>query len=120
MKRLFQLGTVFDDPALDRRVVDVDPTFLHEFFDMAIAQGIRHIPAHAHQNDILREMGPLEAHRHRRSPSLFTLSHREGDHTPNASNENLRQNRLYHTLPPGSTCLSSLPCAPPWSLERGE
>src|SRR5207247_11200218 len=27
---------------------------------------------------------------------------------------------LYHTLPPGSTCLSSLPCAPPWSLERGE
>src|SRR5262249_62356263 len=27
---------------------------------------------------------------------------------------------LYHTLPPGSTCLPSLPCAPPWSLERGE
>src|SRR5947209_17471164 len=25
---------------------------------------------------------------------------------------------LYHTLPPGSTCLPSLPCAPPWSLER--
>src|SRR6266849_1969620 len=27
---------------------------------------------------------------------------------------------LYHTLLPGSTCLSSLPCAPPWSLESGE
>src|SRR6266446_5689088 len=27
---------------------------------------------------------------------------------------------LYHTLPPGSTCLPSRPCAPPWSLERGE
>src|SRR6267142_4043223 len=26
---------------------------------------------------------------------------------------------LYHTLPLGSTCLPSLPCAPPWSLERG-
>src|SRR6058998_324614 len=25
---------------------------------------------------------------------------------------------LYHTLPPGSTCLPSLPCAPPWSLQR--
>src|SRR5438128_4137973 len=25
---------------------------------------------------------------------------------------------LYHTLPPGSTCLPSLPCAPPWFLQR--
>src|SRR5262249_11858066 len=27
---------------------------------------------------------------------------------------------LYHTLPPGFTCLPSLPCGPPWSLERGD
>src|SRR6266849_3257179 len=42
---------------------------------MPITQGIRHIPAYAHQNDIVWEMGPLKADRHRRSPSLCTLSH---------------------------------------------
>ena len=70
MECLFQLGTVFHDPALDGRMIDRHPTLLHEFFDMPIAQRIRHIPAHAHENDLLRKMGPLEADRHRRSPSL--------------------------------------------------
>jgi hypothetical protein len=37
MKRFFQQGTVFHDPALDRRMVDRDPTLLHQFFDMPIA-----------------------------------------------------------------------------------
>jgi site-specific DNA recombinase len=37
MKRLFQQGTVFHDPALDGRVVDRDPTLLQQFFDMPIA-----------------------------------------------------------------------------------
>jgi len=69
MKRFFQQGTVLHDPALDSRMIDRDPTLLQEFFDMPIAQGIRHIPAHAHENDIGWEMGPLEADRHRRAPS---------------------------------------------------
>src|SRR2546425_1089931 len=72
VKRFFQLGAVFHDPALDGRVVDRYPPLLQEFFDMPIAQGIRHIPAHPQENDILREMGPLEAHRHRLSPSLLS------------------------------------------------
>src|SRR6266436_7212419 len=58
VKRFFQLGTALHDPALDGRVVDRYPALLQEFFDMTIAQGIRHIPAYAHQDDILWEMGP--------------------------------------------------------------
>jgi hypothetical protein len=54
----------------------MDPTFAHEFFDVARAQRVGDIPADACQNDILWEMGPLKAHRHRLSPSVFTLSHR--------------------------------------------
>src|SRR5262249_32909931 len=41
-----------------------------------IAQRVGYIPAHAHENDVLGKMGPFEADRHRRSPSLCTLSHR--------------------------------------------
>src|SRR6266566_7612277 len=47
-------------------------TFVHAAF----TAHIRYIPAYAHENDLLRKMGPLEADRHRHSPSLFTLSHR--------------------------------------------
>src|SRR5262245_11202282 len=58
-------------------VIYLHPTFFHESFDMARAQRIRHIPPHAHENDLLWEVGPLEAHRHRRSPSLCTIDDRE-------------------------------------------
>ena len=68
VERLFQQGTVFHDPALDRRVVDRDPTLFQEFFDMTVAQGIRHIPAHAHEDDIRWEMGPFETDRHCHAP----------------------------------------------------
>jgi hypothetical protein len=56
-------------------VIHLHPTFLHEFFDMARAQRIRHIPADACQNNILWKVGSLEAHGHGLSPSVFTLSH---------------------------------------------
>src|SRR4029077_14797945 len=71
VERLLQQGTVFHDPTLDGGVVYRYPAFLQEFFDMPIAQGVGHIPAHTHQNDILGEMGTLEAHRHRLTPPLF-------------------------------------------------
>src|SRR5215475_13342126 len=73
---LFPWGAVFDHPALDRRVVDGDPAFFQELFHLAIAQGIRHIPSHACEDHLRWEMGPLETHRPRLSPPLFTLSHR--------------------------------------------
>jgi len=68
VKRLFQQGTVFHDLALDGGVVDRYPALLQEFFDMPVAQGIRHLPAHAHKDDIGWEMGPFETDRHRRAP----------------------------------------------------
>src|SRR5262245_29506562 len=40
---------------------------------MARAQRVRHIPADAHENDLLGEMGSFEADRHRFSPSLIRL-----------------------------------------------
>jgi hypothetical protein len=82
VKSVLQLRAILHHPALDGRVIDRHRTLLHEFFDKPIAQRIREIPAHAHQNDLLRKMGPLEVDRHRGSPSLFTLSHC-GDHILN-------------------------------------
>ena len=64
-----QERTLFDDPALDGRVVDRHPALFHEFFHMPIAQGIRDIPPDPHQNDVLWKMGPLETDRHGRAPS---------------------------------------------------
>src|SRR5712691_3453608 len=77
VKRLLQLRAVFDDPSVDRGVIDLHPALFHQFFDMTRAQRVGHIPADSHDNDILWEMGPLEADRHRRSPSLGTVGHRE-------------------------------------------
>jgi hypothetical protein len=82
MKRLFQLGAIFDDSAVDGGVIHVDPTFLHEFFDMACAQGIRHIPADSHQNNLWGEMRSFETDRHVSLPHVVPLV-MEGDHTAN-------------------------------------
>jgi hypothetical protein len=57
-------------------MIHVDPTFEHEFFNVVRAQRVRDIPADACQNNILWNMGSLEAHGHRLSPSVFTLSHK--------------------------------------------
>src|SRR5215467_13107832 len=77
MERLFELWAIFEHPSVNGGVIHVHPTFLHEFFDMACAQWIRHVPPHTHENDLLRKMCPLKADRHRRSPSLCTLGYRE-------------------------------------------
>ena len=69
VERLFQRGTILDDPPVDRGMIHVDTPFEHEFFDMARAQGIGHLPADPHQNDLWGEMGTFETDRHRRSPS---------------------------------------------------
>jgi hypothetical protein len=47
VKRLLKVGTVSEAPAVDRGVVDSDPTFLHHFFKLPVAQGIGHIPPDA-------------------------------------------------------------------------
>lgn len=52
-----------------------DAAFLLQLFDMPVAQGIYHVPAHAREHDVLGEMSPFEAHRYRRSPSLYLIAH---------------------------------------------
>jgi hypothetical protein len=73
MKRFLQRRTVLDDLTVNGGMIHVDTAFEHQFFEMACAQRTRHIPADAGQNDFRREVGPLEAHRHRHSPSLLLL-----------------------------------------------
>jgi hypothetical protein len=76
VKRRFQWGTVLQDPAVDGGVIHGDPTFPHEFFHVTRTQGVRDVPAHARENNILGKMRPFEADRHRLSPSVGTLDHR--------------------------------------------
>ena len=65
----FKPRTVFDHPAIHRGVVYADTALFHQFFDVAGAQRVREVPAHAHENDLRWEMGPFETHRHRLAPS---------------------------------------------------
>src|SRR6266568_6812403 len=69
MERLLELRAISDDPSVNGGVIHLHPPFLHEFFDMARAQRVRHIPADSHENNLWGEMGPFEIDRHRRSPS---------------------------------------------------
>jgi hypothetical protein len=69
MKGFLQLRAIFDDPPVNGGVIHLHPPFLHEFFDMARTQRVRHIPADAHENNLWGEMGTFEIDRHRRSPS---------------------------------------------------
>src|SRR5262249_23667884 len=77
MKRRFQERALLHDPTLDVGAIDWHPTFLHQFLDMPVAQGIGDIPPHPHQHNLLWKMGSLETDRHRRSPSLGTVDYRE-------------------------------------------
>src|SRR5215216_4375485 len=89
MKGVLEQRAILDGPPVDRRVINVHPTFLHEFLDVACAQRVRYIPAHPHENDFFREMGTLKTDRHRLAPSCITVGHRR---------------RAYRKLPPMKTC----------------
>ena len=67
MKGFLELGAKFDHLPVNGGVVHVNPTFCHEFLDVACAQRVRHIPAHPHEHDLWGKMGSLETDRHRRS-----------------------------------------------------
>jgi hypothetical protein len=49
-----------DCPAMYRRVVDDHAAFLHHLFEVAKAQRIRHIPAHAREHHFQRIAHPLD------------------------------------------------------------
>ena len=92
MERLFELSAVFDDPPAHGGVIQLHLTFLHEFFDMTGAQGIRHLPADTHENDFFRKMRPFKTDRHRRPLMMHWWSCR-AIIPQMASNENLRHNQ---------------------------
>src|SRR5918992_1936754 len=94
VERFFKRWAIFQDPAVDGRVIDGHPALLHQLFELAIAQRVRHVPPDACEDDVLREMGPLEADHHR-SPSLDSRWIREGNHTPDGRPRKIRDRSLY-------------------------
>lgn len=57
---LLQFWCVVLDPAIDRGVIDLQPSFEHNLFQIAVAERIAQVPAHTQQNDVGLEMTPLE------------------------------------------------------------
>ena len=81
MEGFLELWAVFDHPAVDRRVIHVNPTFEHQFFDMACTQRIRLIPADAGQNELLgEEWAPLKLTAMVVLPHGFNMGHSERAH----------------------------------------
>jgi hypothetical protein len=59
VKGFFQQGAIFDDPAIDGRMIQLHPPFGHEFFDVERAERKGHIPTDTHENDLFGKMGDL-------------------------------------------------------------
>jgi hypothetical protein len=57
---LLQSRHIFDDPQVKRGMINLHTTFAHHFPDLAIADRVRHIPAHTPQNNIALKMVPFE------------------------------------------------------------
>lgn len=49
-----------DDPALNGTVINGIASLLHQFFQVAVAERIGHVPADALENDILLVMAAFE------------------------------------------------------------
>jgi len=61
VKGLFQFQRVMGYQALDGAMINIDATFLHHLFNIAVAQCIGHILAHTQKNDFLLVMATFEA-----------------------------------------------------------
>src|SRR2546421_13105096 len=55
-----QFRSIALNPAIDRRVVNVQPAFEHHFLEIAVAEQIPKVPTHAEHNDLGFEMAPFE------------------------------------------------------------
>ena len=73
------MGQRVVSPMLRRTTITATTSCRTEFFDMARAQRIRHIPADTHQNDLWGKMGPFKTDRHRRLPHDTPLLRAEDD-----------------------------------------
>jgi len=94
VKCLLELWTVFHHPTIDRGMIDVNPTLLHEFLDMTRAERVGQIPPAPQENDLWGEMRTFETDRHCLAPSCITVAHGEELIPQMASHANLRRNRL--------------------------
>jgi hypothetical protein len=50
-KCVLQHLCILDDPALDRRMIDIDASFDHQFFDISVTKSVPQIPTDGLQND---------------------------------------------------------------------
>ena len=57
---LLQFWCIALDPAIDRRMINVQAPFEQHLFQIAVAQSISEVPADAQQNDVGLEMTPFE------------------------------------------------------------
>lgn len=60
MARPFQLRSIVLDPAVNRRMIDMQPAFPHHFFQITLAQRIAEVPTHAQENGVSLKMTPFE------------------------------------------------------------
>ena len=58
MKGFLQPRAVGDDPAVDGGVIDGNPTFLHQFFNVTRTRWICHVPSDAREDNILAGNAP--------------------------------------------------------------
>jgi hypothetical protein len=61
------------DPAVDRRVIDVQSSLGHHLFEIPIAERIAQVPTHAQKNDVGLEVTPFERVLFYHKDSLFLL-----------------------------------------------
>jgi len=61
---LLQEWGLLEDPAIERRVVDLHTALFHHFLKLAVADRIRHLPADTPQDDVPLKMAALELDRH--------------------------------------------------------
>src|SRR5688572_5624963 len=69
---------VFHDPPMTGGMVNGHVSLVHHLLQVAITQGVRHVPLNVRQYDILLELGSFEADHHL-SPQLTMVD--RGDHT---------------------------------------
>jgi hypothetical protein len=46
------------DSAIDGAVINGEATFLHQFFDVPVTEGVREIPTNALQDHVSENVGP--------------------------------------------------------------
>ena len=55
-----QFRSIGLNPPIDRRVIEREATFIHHFFEIAIAEGIAQIPTYTEKDDVGLIVTPLE------------------------------------------------------------